>query len=201
MTSERERLRGLLPLYLNGSLPEGDRAAVEAALERDPGLQAELQECREIAAAFEEMERCVPCPSEAVYGRILQGVRETVPGPSPSWRRWTAPLRDLRLAWGLAAVQAAAILLLLVAPPGSGLRTLTAPRPTAERAVAVNVVFRPDAREQDIRALLVRVGATIVDGPSPEGLYVIRVPPGARPEALLERLRRSGVVRFARQAY
>jgi hypothetical protein len=38
------------------------------------------------------------------------------------------------------------------------------------------VAFTDDAREQDVRTLLLSLRATIVAGPSPQGLYLVQVP-------------------------
>jgi hypothetical protein len=56
------------------------------------------------------------------------------------------------------------------------------PQPAANYAY-LEVVFKPDAREVDIRKLLTRLNATIVDGPGEFGQYRAQVKAGAEQEA------------------
>ncbi|MET0274441.1 MAG: hypothetical protein ABW360_15750 [Phenylobacterium sp.] len=48
--ADRSDLALLLPFYANGTLPPEERAAVNAALARDPELRAELVLVREVQA-------------------------------------------------------------------------------------------------------------------------------------------------------
>jgi hypothetical protein len=62
-------------------------------------------------------------------------------------------------------------------------------KPQAAATVGnVIVIFRPDAREQDLRRILTLTGARLVDGPTPADAYVLRVSPDRRP-AVITRLR------------
>jgi hypothetical protein len=45
-------------------------------------------------------------------------------------------------------------------------------------ALRVNVVFNPQATEQDIRSTLHSLGASVIAGPTPEGAYLVEIPPG-----------------------
>jgi anti-sigma factor RsiW len=46
------------------------------------------------------------------------------------------------------------------------------------------VMFKPDAREADLRAALAASGASLVGGPTDADAYLLHVPAGARPSAL-----------------
>ena len=46
------------------------------------------------------------------------------------------------------------------------------------------VVFRPDARESDMRRLLEHSDARLVDGPTAANAYVLRIPDAERTKAL-----------------
>jgi hypothetical protein len=65
-------------------------------------------------------------------------------------------------------------------------QALSAPQPVAVGNIIV--IFRPDAREQDLRRILTLTDARLVDGPTPADAYVLRVSP-ARRAAVLSRLR------------
>jgi hypothetical protein len=55
-------------------------------------------------------------------------------------------------------------------------------------AARIRIVFNPLATEQDIRSALRTLGGRIVDGPAPDGVYVIQLPAVA-PTVLSQRLR------------
>ena len=61
------------------------------------------------------------------------------------------------------------------------------------------VVFAPDATERQMRAMLLRVGANVVHGPSAEGAYVLAVDAAQRARALADLKQQAGVV-FAEPA-
>jgi hypothetical protein len=58
------------------------------------------------------------------------------------------------------------------------------------------VLFRPDATEQQMRALLAAQGARVVDGPTAAGAYVLRVD-GRSPAKAIGALRQSAEVVLA----
>ncbi len=62
-------------LYLNGSLPEGERKRLEARLESDIELQRSLQVSREIQSALSEQPELQP--SEQVLLKVMEGVRQS----------------------------------------------------------------------------------------------------------------------------
>jgi hypothetical protein len=65
------------------------------------------------------------------------------------------------------------------------------------------VVFAPETAEREIRRILLAVRGTVVGGPSPLGVYTVRLPADpADPEPLavvLDHLRREPHVRFAEE--
>ena len=63
--------------------------------------------------------------------------------------------------------------------------------------VALEVVFRPDATAQEVVTSLRAVGASVVSGPTPRGVYRVRLAPGVTAEPALDELRGSGVAIFA----
>jgi hypothetical protein len=84
--------------------------------------------------------------------------------------------------------------------------------PPVEPSGRVRVAFADHALEQDIRTLLLSLRATILAGPSPQGVYLVQVPlawlvprlrgnPGTSPpdplRLLLEELRAHPAVRLA----
>jgi hypothetical protein len=96
----------------------------------------------------------------------------------------------------------AIILLLLVNLfRGSGYVTLTSEDILKKEGTGIHVVFNMESKEREIRAVLQKAGATIVAGPSPEGLYTIKVEKKQNVEEVLKFLRETKIVRFAERAY
>jgi len=202
-----DEIEALLPWYAMGRLSAEDRAKVAAALEGNEDLarQARLiDEDREATILFNEG---LGAPSAAVWDRIAAVVASEPRRPAPGARlaRWLGlgnGAAHARLAWaGAAAVvivlQSTAILALR--PSSGGFQTASAPPGAATRAQAL-VSFAPDARLDQLGALLGEVGGTIVEGPR-GGFYEIRFgqTPLDRPalDARLAKLRASAIVKMA----
>lgn len=108
------------------------------------------------------------------------------------------------VGWSLAAsivlAQAAIIANLMRAQPGTSVEEQinraseyrATPQPAVDHAY-LEVYFKPDAKEVDIRKLLTRLDATIVDGPGEFGQYRVKVKAGVV-QGALEALRGSGLV-------
>jgi anti-sigma factor RsiW len=180
----------LLPWFVAGTLPEPERSAVAEHLRTCEVCRREEAWLRGVAEAVRS--RPVPSPAAELGPRVLArlAAREAA---GPWWRRlWR--VKEARALLALATAEAVALAALLVSwdRPVAGFRTLGRPA-----AAHVQVVFRPDATEARIREALLRVGATVVEGPGAGGVYRLRVPGGSDPRAVAERLRRESVVRFA----
>jgi hypothetical protein len=107
-----------------------------------------------------------------------------------------------RVSWGVAAVQLAIILLLLVNLfRGDGYVTLTLEDSLKNEGTGIHVVFDMESQEREIREVLQKINGTIVAGPSPEGLYTIKVEKKQEVEEALKLLRETKFVRFAERVY
>lgn len=108
------------------------------------------------------------------------------------------------VGWSLAAsillAQAAVIANLMRGQPGASVEEQInraaeyrgVPQPPANYAY-LEVVFKPDAKEIEIRKLLVKLNASIVDGPGEFGQYRVKVKAGTE-QATAQVIRDSGVV-------
>lgn len=195
------QLLQMLPWYVNGTLDDADRARVDDWLRTDPAAAAEL-------AWFQSLQQKVradaPDVSDEIgLARTLQRIRaESRPAAvaAPTPRRapvapsFTERLRgwldqfNLSPAFAMAAlvvvVQAGVILNL-----ASGDRdyeqvraVTTGTAPTTGQLL--RVAFKPEAREQEIRLLLVTLQGNIESGPGQLGDYYVRVPVAAATDAL-----------------
>ncbi|QUD90481.1 S8 family serine peptidase [Phenylobacterium montanum] len=209
---EHERVQLLLPWFVTSSLEPAEQALAEAHIAGCAECQADLALERRLCAAVADLPieaeapAWTPAPTAApprrsavgwrglnVRGfggrRLGGGVALTGPGI-----RAAAPW----LGWALAGPALAALTLVLVTPPRNPearYHTLSA-QATAPTAGNVVVIFRPDAREQDLRAALKAGGARLVDGPTAADAYVLHVAATDR-SAAIARLRRQPSVELA----
>jgi len=211
MTYSLEELKELIPLYLNQRLSEKERRAFEDGLNQYPGLKVELKEFSEIQKIYKEIEKDVAMPSDTLYQRVLKNIQPQIKfSLVPAKKSYLGQIQDFlkwvfhspRLSWGIVVVQLAIILLLLIALPKEGpFRTLTSRTPLPAEGIKINVIFDKESKEKEIMDLLIRVGAIIIRGPSPEGLYIIEIERKQDIKRVIEDLKETRIVKFAEMAY
>jgi Putative zinc-finger len=182
----------LLPWYVNGTLEGGDRAQVEAHLSACLPCRRELEAQRALQSAVSVL------PQDPELSRALARVhaqldaaergllRRLWDGSHPLWR-------------GAFAVQLALIValtaLLVLRPPPAEYRTLSA-QTGAHDQTGIAVIFKDGRSEQEVRGLLTRLGARIVDGPTVDGAYTLAVDAAQRDGAIAA-LREHAAVKLA----
>jgi hypothetical protein len=216
----------LLPWYVNGTLTQEERRAVEDHLASCAICPDELVALLKVQAGLRRSLAEAPDPSAALWQKVKGQIAKAPAATDRSaprtggqqdrstWAWLVDRIRPaLRPGWALAALVLialqVAVIVGLVArgPSGRSLeyRTLTGPtisgQPSGPRA-RLRVAFKEEAVEKAIRAALGELRAIIVDGPSPAGFYLIDVPldGGAvrTPEEAVRTLReRHEVIRFA----
>jgi hypothetical protein len=201
MNLSSEKIRDLLPLYVNKNLPWHQRKVVEFGIYKNPELQEELYLLRELQKTYKEMKEEDPDPSPELFSRVM---KETEQYPRQEDRSSVLRigdtirkvLRNPLLGWGAAAVQAAAILM-FVCYPGISQKvydTYSSPPPSATAEVRYNIMFRNAATEEEIRSLLLPSGLQIVAGPNEEGLYVLEFRAKEQKKPQIGNLRESDIV-------
>jgi len=211
MTYSLEELRELIPLYLNNQLSEKEKKEIEDALHQHPELKSELKEFSEIKEIYKEIEKDVPLPSDALFQRVLKNIQPQIKfSLVPAKKSYLGQIQDFlkrvlgspRVSWGIVAVQFAIILLLLIALPKEGpFRTLTSRTPLPAEGIKINVIFDKESKEKEIMDLLIKAGAIIIRGPSPEGLYIIEIERNQDIKRVIEDLKETRIVKFAEMAY
>lgn len=211
MTYSLDELRELIPRYLNHTLSEQEKKAFEESLNQHPELKIEVREFSEIQQAYKEIEAEIPLPSDVLFQRVLKNIQPQIKlSFVPQKKSYFEYIRAFikwvsgspRISWGIVAVQFAIILLLLITlPRGDGFKTLTSRQPLPGEGIKINVIFDKGSREQEIREVLNRVGATIVMGPSLDGLYIVEVKENQDVEKVLKKFKKTGIVKFAEKAY
>ena len=193
-----ERFEELLPWYVNGSLGPEDRAFVEAWLEQHPEARGELDWYRSLQRRVQENAPAVPATiGLAKAMRLIQGDRPTF------GERVAAFFGNLGIrpayamaALAIVAVQGGVIVNLLsgARDDADQIRTLRAVR--VEEGPLLKLSFTPDAKETDIRMLVVQVHGELAGGPGQLGDYYLRVPAGSE-KAALARAQSSTIVQAA----
>ena len=184
----KERFEELLPWYANGSLGAEDRAWVDAYIEQHPEARSELDWYRSLQARVQENAPAVPATiGLARTMRLIQGDRPTLS------ERISAFFGNV----GMRPSYALAALAVMVVQGGVIVTLLGDARDSADEIRALHAVhvkegpmlkisFAPDAKEADIRMLVVQVHGELAGGPGQLGDYYLRVPAGSEAAALAQ---------------
>jgi len=180
-----ERFAELLPWYVNGSIEAADRAWVDSYLAEHPDARAELAWYQSLQKRIHESVPAVP----ATIG--LARAMNLIRGDRPTFaERFSAFFGNLGMRPGMAlsalaiiVVQGGVIANMMnqVREDEVEMRALRAK--DVQEGPLVKVNFAPDARESDIRLLLVSVQGTLTGGPGQLGDYYVRVPAGKEAQA------------------
>jgi hypothetical protein len=180
-----QRFAELLPWYVNGSIDAADRAWVDSYLRDHPEARAELAWFESLQTRIKETIPAVPATiglARAMH--LIRGDRPTVA------ERISAFFGGL----GMRPAMALSLLAIIVVQGGVIANMMSQAREDAvemramraqnvEEGPLVKVNFTPDARESDIRMLLVSVQGTLAGGPGQLGDYYVRVPAGKEAQA------------------
>jgi hypothetical protein len=181
-----KRFEELLPWYANGSLGAEDRAWVDAYLAQNPEARSELDWYRSLQMRVRESAPAVPATIGLARAmRLIQGDRPTLAERIGAFFGNFGMRPSFALAGlALVAVQAGVILNLVgnVRESENEIRALNAVRVT--EAPMLKISFAPDAKEADIRLLMVQIQGELAGGPGQLGDYYLRVPAGTESAAL-----------------
>ncbi|EHR71440.1 hypothetical protein BurJ1DRAFT_2611 [Burkholderiales bacterium JOSHI_001] len=191
-----ERLQDLLPWYANGRISAADRAWVDEQLAVDPLARAQLAWHRSLR---ERMQEAAPAVSDSIgLDQAMSRIRADKQAAGGGWaERLTAWL-------GLRPGVALAGLALVALQGGFILHLMNEQKEAASEIRAVRAIeveerpmlklnFAPDAKESDIRMLLMSVQGRLAGGPGQLGDYYVVVPDG-KEDAAAEQLRANPIV-------
>ncbi len=203
-------LESLLPWYLNGSLDDAQRDAVEQWLAESPAAREQLAFWT--TAAQDQVRSADRAAEDIGLARVQARIRARSATPLASSAisaSWLGALTNwFRSDWLRPAF--AASMLVVVVQSGLLLSSKTpmeyrgaTPAPsvaeqplTAARTAYVRVVFDSASTEGQLRFVLAGSGASLVGGPSEAGEYYLAVD-AERANQLLEQLKDSGIVQMA----
>jgi len=202
----RDDLNALLPFHANGTLAGAERAALDAALETDADLRADLAALCAIRDTMQAEE--TQSPGELGLARLMRDVEaESRTDMAPTAANDNVvPIARLRI-WQVAAALVLAVGLGLNMMPDAGRAPdmdaeMSEAPAAAEQGFALasggaadfTVIFAPDATEAAIRALLLEAGVEITSGPSALGLYGLGLLESGRDDAARSVLAASEII-------
>jgi hypothetical protein len=218
-TTEAAEAVLLLPWYAAGTLSDRDRRKVEDVLRQYPSLADQVDLTQEELTETIHLNESLGAPSARVAERLMAAIdaepraaRFKMSGATTSWfTNFFAGLSPRTLATG------ASLAVLVIVAQGAMLadnfakpQQAAVPAPAAAPAPVyrglevgsfARVRFAHDANAGDITSFLQNYRAAVVDGPTSNGLYRLRVAPGslARSEVagIVRRMRDEKVVEFA----
>ncbi len=197
MTLSKDDIEALLPFYVNGTLEPSEMADVEAALEQDDELRAQVEALAAIRDTMQADSSDVRSPGEFGLARLMRDIEREEATTTPPVQAG----RDRSLLWKVAAGVLLAIGVaqaVLLSQSGDSDFRLAGDGGGAEAAIVVT--FVPDASEQEIRDLMLSAGVEFVAGPSALGLYEVSNLPGVDTDAALQLLLAAeGVVESAQR--
>lgn len=196
----RQRFEEMLPWYVNGTLEPESRQWFEGQLSAHPELRSELSFTE---ALRDRVQAAVPTLAPDIgldtLLRRINNERQASQAPrarnaSPTLRERIASFREgfrfspaFATAAAVIAVQAGIIGALMVGQTADESEYSTFRSSGDGQVVSgplLEVAFSADARERDIRGVLVRIGGMLAGGPGQFGNYVVYVPADRIAEAV-----------------
>jgi hypothetical protein len=200
-----EKLRGLVPSYVNGTISKKDKEILEKFAKTDPKLQREIDEFSKIEQIYNLLE--VPEPPDYMYDEIMENIKE----PIQSQTRQKSCFLDVLkrfvklpvVPWGIVFAELAVIAFLIFSSPYSIKQFTTASSAyQKERCrLKVDVVFKEKTTIGQINTLLDNVDGYIDRGPSPDGAYSVCILHNQPYSRVFNKFISSGYVKIVTKSY
>ena len=192
----------LLPWLVNSSLSPRERDAVEQHLAGCPVCQQEMDQQQGLQNLVRETS-VIPLPTSRSFNRLLSRIDASDSDSNETQHNgWRWPYLA---AAAVAGASLTALLIIAImdnsAPPEEFI-TLTESGSLDAAGPTLHVVFASGSSEADMRAVLLGVESEIVSGPTPEGIYTVRITGNSgEVDAVLDRLRSDSRVRIVVRNY
>jgi hypothetical protein len=190
-----ERFDELLPWYVNGSLSAEDRDWVDRFLAEHPDARAELDWYRSLSQRMHDNAPAVPATiGLAKAMTLIRGDRPTFAERVTAFFG-TLGMRPVVAFAGLAifAVQGGFILNLLNTARDDAVEMRALRATTTDDRPMLKLNFAPDAKEAEIRHLLMSVQGRLAGGPGQLGDYFVVVPAG-KEAAIAQQIKTNPIV-------
>ena len=173
------RFQELLPWYVNGTISDADRAWVDRYVADDPLARAELDWYRSLSTRMKDTAPAVPVTiGLSKVMTLIRGDRPTLAERLSAFFGGFVMRPAFALAgFAIIAAQTGLILNLMGDKDESSEMRAAQTVPVKEGPL-LKLNFAPDAKEADIRLLLMSVQGSLVGGPGQLGDYYVRVAAG-----------------------
>jgi len=178
-----EEYQLLVPWFVNGTLDASEMDRFSAHMAACTSCRQQVES--ELAFARQYVELLPlrqPDTSRMEAGLEDLMARIEAPAATVRWQKcW-----PLAMAASLLAISLMSLIWLV--PDSQVYRTLTRSSEVASGTV-LQVVFEPQTPEREVRRLLIDTGATIISGPSAQGVYRIELPADANEKVVIAYLK------------
>ncbi|MDQ6956168.1 MAG: hypothetical protein Q9M21_03125 [Mariprofundaceae bacterium] len=158
----------LLPWYVNGSLIDTERNSIESHITTCTTCQQEIAELEQLHAHVKHVGSKTLSPGELGLARLKQRIQSELSTTNKkTFHHW---LKPARAAASIVIILQAGLMWNMDTQNNQKMQLLSGPS-----SADIQVIFTPNAAEAQIRALLQSIQAHIVDGPSAQGIYHIRI--------------------------
>lgn len=166
----------------------------------------------EIRHSYHDLSEKLPKPPSNAFSRIMDNIKAEEKQQQDShyqsilsriFEFINIKIMRPKIGWAVAGVQFAVIMFFFFSPPASEMnnfQTLSV-NTIAGKSVEINIVFKESAMQKEIRQLLNHSDAIIINGPTENGLYIIKVSQGHDLAIRLQTIRNSKIVKFAGARY
>ena len=202
--AEREEVEALLPWHAAGTLSRREADMVERALAADPDLAAQYETVREDLAETIAANESLGAPSARAMQKLMADIEADVSTArrarsSFNLGEWLSEklssFSPRTLAWSATAAALAVVLqagllagMFVSEQKDGGLfKVANAPVEHALRPTLALIRFAPEATTGDVSKLLESYKIAIVDGPSGNGVYTVRLAMTGMPKEELAR--------------
>ncbi len=170
-----KKIKEKIPLYVNNQLSDSEKEEFERSLKEYPELVKEVKEFQIIKSEIFQ-QKDIPDKENLFYKVIEKVEKEEKLYSKGSFldnikRFFTISY----FPWALVTVQTILIIFLLSNQKiGQNHRYKTLTYKTYH-GVLLNVVFSSEAKEKEIRNILLKINGVIVSGPDENGLYIVQI--------------------------
>jgi RNA polymerase sigma-70 factor (ECF subfamily) len=215
--SKSNILRELIPLYINGVLAGKHKVAFEKSLKNDPYLKQEYMEFYEIEEYFDQLNSASQQHLDQLYGALKnsledlddefdkEAVGERIANPKIDFLHHL--LSSSRIGWGLAILQFAILIVVLIFVVPQYSNQVSAGIPSVQllqqsKGKQLNIIFQDAATHQQIRDLLLSLELEMHSGPTDIGLYTVVIDGDEEQAAkVLNTLRKTEIILLADPAF
>ena len=153
-----------LPWYVNKSLPDDELEDIERQLENDESLKQDVEFMNKLRAHLKNSTQS--SPGEFGLQRLKQQIKKEA--SSGTTKRW----RNFAVAASLLMVIQAGIMLSLIQQQDVGIVPLSG---DTYSGPVLQIQFKDYAKESEIRAIILSINGSIIEGPSTLGIYRVQL--------------------------